>query len=109
MVQQLLEEPPLSVLSTLDLSVLRHDQIDALPLLRGIPVHVVSGDGDHLSWEEHALQIAGAVGPSANVTVLPRVGHALNQTRPTEVNAAIEQVLAAARGRTTVSELAPPA
>lgn len=97
MVQQLLEEPPLSVLSTLDLSVLRHDALDALPLLRGIPVHVISGDRDHLSWPEHAHQIGHAVGPEAEVTVLPGVGHALNQTRPVEVNGAIQQILDRAR------------
>lgn len=93
MVQELLEEPPLSVLSTLDLSVLRHDAIDGLRALAGRPVAVISGDGDHLSWAEHAERMASELGQRVDMTVLPGVGHALNQTRPVEVNAAIRRVV----------------
>lgn len=98
MVQELLEEPPLSVLTTLDLSVLRHDAVDALPMLRDVPVHVVSGAEDHLSWPEHGAEIRAEIGQSATLTVLPGVGHAINQTRPIEVNAAIDSVLDAVAG-----------
>jgi pimeloyl-ACP methyl ester carboxylesterase len=97
MVQELLEEPPLSVLSTLDLSVLRHDARDALHVLRDVPVAIVGGDQDALSWVDHATQIGAALGPLAKVTTLSGVGHALNQTKPVEVNAALHQLIDAAR------------
>jgi pimeloyl-ACP methyl ester carboxylesterase len=96
MVHELLEEPPLSVLSTLDLSVLRHDARDALDVLRDVPVHIVGGDEDALSWADHATQIGAALGPLAKVTTLPGVGHALNQTKPVEVNSVLQQLMDAA-------------
>lgn len=93
MLQQLLEEPPLSVLTSIDASVLRHDALDALDVLRGVPVLVVAADSDALAWDEHGRQIAESIGPSAELVILRGVGHALNQTRPVEVNTAIERLL----------------
>jgi pimeloyl-ACP methyl ester carboxylesterase len=99
MVQELLEEPPLSVLSTLDRSVLRHDGRDALKVLGNVPVHIVGGDEDALSWVEHATQIGAALGPLTKVTTLRGVGHALLQTRPVEVNRVIYELTEAAEGK----------
>jgi pimeloyl-ACP methyl ester carboxylesterase len=110
MLQELLEEPPLSVLATLGLPVLRHDARDGLTVMRDVPVQIVGGDQDHLSWPDHARRIGTALGASATVTTLPGVGHALNQTRPTEVNAAIGQLLdAVGRDPATAGAMPTPA
>jgi pimeloyl-ACP methyl ester carboxylesterase len=99
MVQQVLEEPALSVLTTLDAAVLRHDALTALPLLRGRPVVVVAGDSDPLSWPDHARRMVDDIGPDARLVLLAGVGHALNQTRAVEVNHEIRELVAHARSR----------
>lgn len=104
MLQELLEEPPLSVLAGMGISVLRHDALEGLTPLAKIPVAVIAADGDHLAWPEHARAIAAGIGDNAELVVLPGVGHALNQTRPVEVNAALHRLLGqAARARGTGS------
>jgi pimeloyl-ACP methyl ester carboxylesterase len=93
MLQALMEEPPLSVLAGMGRSVLRHDAVAGLPPLSSVPVAVIAADSDHLAWPEHARAIAADIGGSADLILLPGVGHALNQTRPVEVNDALRRLL----------------
>jgi pimeloyl-ACP methyl ester carboxylesterase len=100
MVQQMLEEPKLSVLAGFGPSLLRHDARPGLATLANVPVTVIAADSDHLAWPEHARAIAAGIGPHVELVLLPGVGHALNQTRPVEVNAALDRLLDRASPKT---------
>lgn len=74
-------------------ALLRHDVLEALPALRGLPVAVVTGADDRLTRPEHSVRMAQDIGPSAELVVVPGTGHVVNQTRPVEVNAALDRLL----------------
>lgn len=93
MTQELLEEPPLSTLASLSGALLRHEVLDALGVLTGTPVVVVTGADDVLTRPEHSERTAAAIGPSAELVVVPGAGHAVNQTRPLEVDLALRRLL----------------
>jgi pimeloyl-ACP methyl ester carboxylesterase len=102
--QALLEEPPLAALAALQRSVLRNDTRLGLENVAGRPVVIISGSEDKLTRPEHSRRMAEATG--AQLLVLPGAGHVVNQTRATEVNAALHQLLdavAAERVPTTVT------
>jgi pimeloyl-ACP methyl ester carboxylesterase len=92
-VQQMLEEPPLSTLAALHGTLLRHDARAALPVLARVPVAIVAGEDDRLIRVEHSIALKEALGASAELVVLPGVGHALNRSAPHDVNAAIDRLL----------------
>lgn len=97
--QELLEEPPLSTTASLQGALLRHDVRRALPLLADLPVLVLTGADDRLVRPGHSVRMAEDLGPQAELVVVPGAGHVVNQTRPTETNAALDRLLArAARG-----------
>ncbi|MCU1592894.1 MAG: Alpha/beta hydrolase [Frankiales bacterium] len=93
MTQSLLEEPPLSTIASLQGSLLRHEAREGLAAIRHLPVQVVTGSADRLTRPEHSVAMASALGENAELVVLPGVGHVLNQTRPTEVSAALHRLL----------------
>jgi len=93
-VQQMLEEPPLSTVASLSGALLRHDKIEALQVLRRVPVSVVHGSDDRLIRVEHAQATAADLGAAAELTVLPGVGHVLTRSAPHEVNVALDRLLA---------------
>ncbi|MCW2779490.1 MAG: alpha/beta hydrolase fold protein [Frankiales bacterium] len=94
MTQDLLEGPPLSTLGALQGALLRHDVLRVLPRLAGTPVVVVTGGEDRLVRPEHSARMVEDIGPSAELVVVPGAGHVVNQTRPVEVNAALDRLLA---------------
>jgi pimeloyl-ACP methyl ester carboxylesterase len=98
-VQTLLEEPALSTLAALHGSLLRNDVVGALDVLGGIPVSVVTGAEDKLTRPEHSRRMAADLGPDAELVEVAGAGHALNQTRPTEVNDAILRLLQRVRAQ----------
>jgi pimeloyl-ACP methyl ester carboxylesterase len=102
-VQQMLEEPPLSTVSMLHGALLRHDKVDALKVLRAVPVVIVGGEDDRLVRVEHSYAMAEALRDSAELVVLPGVGHVLTRSAPHQVNAAIDGLLARARRSTTTT------
>jgi pimeloyl-ACP methyl ester carboxylesterase len=89
--QALLEEPPLRTLASLQGSVLRNDTRPGLDRLKGLRVLVITGSEDKLTRPEHSVRMAEDLG--AELLVLPGAGHVLNQTRPTETNAALHRLL----------------
>ncbi|MCW2501010.1 MAG: hypothetical protein JWN87_2686 [Frankiales bacterium] len=93
MTQALLEEPPLATLASLHGSLLRNDALEALAMLRTVPVAVITGGEDKLTRPEHSARMAADIGPTAELVTIPGAGHVLNQTRPVEVNAALHRLL----------------
>jgi pimeloyl-ACP methyl ester carboxylesterase len=96
-VQQMIGEPPLSTAAGLHGALLRHDKRAALGVLRNIPVSLVSGSDDRLVRVEHSRAMKQELGSSAELVVLPGVGHSLTRTAPADVNAAIDRLLERAR------------
>ena len=91
--QRMLEQPPLRTIASIQGSLLRHDALDAMPLLRGLPVTVVAGADDRLTRVAHSYAMARDLGPRVELRVLPGVGHAVVQSRAVEVTAAIEDTV----------------
>lgn len=79
--------------------VMRHDRIEGLSALAGIPVHVMVGDKDLLTPRSHAELLAERV-PGARLTVAPGAGHMLPLERDALVSEAlvelVEQAMASA-------------
>jgi pimeloyl-ACP methyl ester carboxylesterase len=96
-VHAMLGEPPLSTAAGLHGALLRHDKRAALAVLRRVPVVIVAGDDDRLTRIEHSYAMKDDIGQSAELVVLPGVGHALTRSAPHEVNAALDDLLARVR------------
>ena len=56
--------------------LMRHDRLEGLHALHGVPVHVLVGEHDRLTPPSHARRLARAV-PRARLTVAPGAGHML--------------------------------
>ncbi|MGY1836458.1 alpha/beta fold hydrolase [Blastococcus sp. SYSU DS0510] len=93
MVQQLLEETPLPVTMAFYATFLDHDEGAALEVLRRIPVTVVAATHDRLTPAAHGRRIAEAVGPGAELVVVPGAGHSVNLTRTAVVDRAFTDLL----------------
>jgi pimeloyl-ACP methyl ester carboxylesterase len=93
MTQELLEEPSLGTLASLQGSLLRNDARHGLSALKGMPVLVITGSDDRLTRPEHSVRMAQELGPQAELVMVSGAGHVLNQTRPVEVNAALHRLL----------------
>lgn len=93
MTHELLEEPPLTTVASLQGSLLRHDVLRAMEQLRTKPVVLVTGSDDRLTRAEHSRRMAADIGASAELVVVPGAGHVVNQTRPVETNAALDRLL----------------
>ncbi|HUR50872.1 MAG TPA: alpha/beta hydrolase [Mycobacteriales bacterium] len=93
MTQDLLEGPPLSTMASLHGALLRHDKLHALDRLRTVPVLILTGSDDRVTRPEHSRRMAEDLGAAAELVVVPGAGHVVNQTRPTETNAALERLL----------------
>ncbi|HUR74147.1 MAG TPA: alpha/beta hydrolase [Sporichthya sp.] len=93
MVQDLLEGPPVATMASLQGALVRHDMVRALPQLRGRPVLVLTGSEDRLTRPEHSRRMAADIGLAAELVMIPGAGHVVNQTRPSETNAALGRLL----------------
>lgn len=67
--------------------------VHALDRLRGLPVLVLTGSDDRLTRPKHSKRMAADVGPTAVLVLVPGADHVVNQTRPVETNAALDQLL----------------
>ena len=93
MVQELLEETPLPVTMAFYATFLDHDERASLDVLRRVPVTVVAATHDRLTPAAHGRQIAEAIGPNAELVVVPGAGHSVNLTRSDVVDAAFLALL----------------
>jgi pimeloyl-ACP methyl ester carboxylesterase len=89
LVQNLLEETPYPVAMAFYATFLDHDETAALEVLRRVPVTVVAATHDRLTPAAHGRQIAEAIGPNAELVVVPGAGHSVNLTRTEVVDRAL--------------------
>jgi pimeloyl-ACP methyl ester carboxylesterase len=89
LVQNLLEETPYPVAMAFYATFLDHDETAALEVLRRVPVTVVAATHDRLTPAAHGRQIADAIGPNAELVVVPGAGHSVNLTRTEVVDQAL--------------------
>lgn len=80
--------------------LMKHDRLEALSALAGVPVHVLVGSRDLLTPPEHARRLAEAV-PGARLTVAPGAGHYLPLERDFLVSEALVDL---ARGALSPAE-----
>jgi pimeloyl-ACP methyl ester carboxylesterase len=93
LVQELLEETPLTVSVAFWSTFLEHDESAALSVLRRVPVTVVSGTHDRLTPAAHGRLIAETIGPGCELVVVPGAGHSVNLTRTAVVDRALLDLL----------------
>ncbi len=72
--------------------VMRHDRLEGLAALGGVPVRVMVGDRDVLTPPSHAELLAEAI-PGARLTVAPDAGHMLPLERDALVTEALVELV----------------
>jgi pimeloyl-ACP methyl ester carboxylesterase len=92
LVQDLLEQTPLTVTSSFYRTLLDHDEHASLAAMRDIPVTLLVGDSDRLTPESHSRRMAQAL-PDAELVVVPGAGHSVNITRQAVVDGALLRLL----------------
>lgn len=105
MTHELLEEPELSTMGSLQGALLRHEVLDAMSALKDKPVMIITGADDVLTRPEHSARMAEDIGASAELVVVPGAGHVVNQTRPLETNLALTQLLRRTEATLVVGEV----
>jgi pimeloyl-ACP methyl ester carboxylesterase len=75
-VQELLEETPLTVTAAYYATLIEHDEVASLEVLRRVPVTVLVGDADRLTPVSHSRLMAEALGDAAELVVVPGAGTA---------------------------------
>ncbi len=93
LVQDLLEQAPLTISAAFYPTFLAHDETAALPVLRAVPVTVLVGDSDRLTPAPHSRRMAEAIGPGAELVVVPGAGHSVNITRQSIVDEALLRLI----------------
>jgi pimeloyl-ACP methyl ester carboxylesterase len=72
--------------------VMRHDRVEGLSVLDGLPVHVMVGSKDRLTPPSHAELLAEKI-PGARLTVAPGAGHMLPLERDALVTEALLELV----------------
>lgn len=72
--------------------VMRHDRVEGLSVLAGLPVHVMVGSKDRLTPPSHAELLAEKI-PGARLTVAPGAGHMLPLERDALVTEALVELV----------------
>lgn len=93
LVQDLLEQAPLTISAAFYPTFLAHDETAALQVLRAVPVTVLVGDSDRLTPASHSRRMAKAIGPGAELIVVPGAGHSVNITRQSIVDDALLRLI----------------
>lgn len=93
LVQDLLEQAPLTISAAFYPTFLAHDETAALQVLRAVPVTVLVGDSDRLTPASHSRRMAEAIGPGAELVVVPGAGHSVNITRQSIVDDALLRLI----------------
>ena len=74
-------------------AMVAYDATDALEVLRGVPVLVLTGTDDTTIPARHAERLARGLGPDGRLVTVAGAGHMVNLTHPDVVNAALVQLL----------------
>ncbi|MGX5657272.1 alpha/beta fold hydrolase [Geodermatophilus nigrescens] len=88
-VQDMLEETPLTVTMAFYGTFLDHDETAALPVLGRVPTAVVAAEYDRLTPAAHGRRLAELLGPGCELVVVPGAGHSVNLTRTSVVDEAL--------------------
>jgi pimeloyl-ACP methyl ester carboxylesterase len=78
--------------------VMRHDRLEGLSALAGLPAHVMVGSQDRLTPPSHAELLAAKL-PGARLTIAPRAGHMLPLERDQMVSTALAELVEQAQAR----------
>jgi pimeloyl-ACP methyl ester carboxylesterase len=97
LMDRLISETSVEVISAFAPALLRHDKLAALPALENIPTLILVGDRDVLTPPEHSEAIAQAL-PKAEHVVVPGTGHMVILERPDEVNQHLRELIQRAGG-----------
>ncbi|WP_336033582.1 alpha/beta fold hydrolase [Geodermatophilus sp. FMUSA9-8] len=92
-VQDMLEETPLTVTMAFYGTFLDHDETTALPVLGRVPTAVVAAEYDRLTPAAHGRRLAELLGPGCELVVVPGAGHSVNLTRTSVVDEALVALL----------------
>ncbi|MGY1714092.1 alpha/beta fold hydrolase [Geodermatophilus sp. SYSU D01106] len=92
-VQDMLEETPLTVTMAFYGTFLDHDETAALPVLARVPTAVVAAEYDRLTPAAHGRRLAELLGPGCELVVVPGAGHSVNLTRTSVVDEALVALL----------------
>ena len=92
-VQDMLEETPLTVTMAFYGTFLDHDETAALPVLARVPSTVVAAEYDRLTPATHGRRLAEQLGPGCELVVVPGAGHSVNLTRTSVVDDALVDLL----------------
>ena len=92
LMDRMITETPVEVISAFAPALLRHDKLAALPVLKNIPTLVLVGAKDVLTPPEHSEEIAAAL-PEAEHVVVPDSGHMVMLERPDEVNRHLRELI----------------
>src|SRR3569833_1005455 len=93
MVQNLLEETPYTVNAAFYATLLDHDETASLDVLARVPVTIVAATHDRLTPAAHARRMAGRLGASAELVVVPGAGHSVNLTQTANIDEAFLALL----------------
>jgi pimeloyl-ACP methyl ester carboxylesterase len=92
-VQQMLEETPLTVTAAYYAAFVDHDEHASLDVLATVPTTVVGAECDRLTPASHSRRMAELLGDDAELVVVPGAGHSVNITRRAVVDAALLRLL----------------
>lgn len=92
LMDRMISETSVEVISAFAPALLRHDKLAALPVLEEIPTLVLVGDKDVLTPPEHSEAIAEAL-PEAEFVVIPDSGHMVILERPDDVNRQLRELI----------------
>lgn len=96
--QHVTESLPLSVGAAFSRAMLDLDETDGLPALRRVPTTVVVAEDDRLTPAAHGERIADALGENGRIVRVPAAAHAVPQTHPEPVDAALAELVERLRG-----------
>jgi pimeloyl-ACP methyl ester carboxylesterase len=81
-------------------TLMAHDKLRALAVLRAVPTLIIVGEQDVLTPAEHSRTMAEAV-PSAELVVVPHAGHMIQLEWPALVNLHLRSLIARAQQRSS--------
>jgi pimeloyl-ACP methyl ester carboxylesterase len=94
--ERMVAATPVEVMTEFFETFLRHDKLEALKVLDGVPTLILCGDHDMLTPVRNSHLMADAL-PDAELVVVPGSGHMVMLERPSVVNAALRRLVTRAR------------
>ncbi len=105
-VERMTSEVPVDVIGEFYGTFTEHDKLEALAVLRSLPVLVLVGSRDLVTPQAHSTAIA-AVLPDAELVVVDGAGHLVQLERPEVVNPALCRLIGRALQQVAVDAEAP--